>query len=549
MPARSTSPPNRNRLLSDFRAVRFASGGPFFDNGVEVYNDREILPVDLRPKEDLPADLRGSTRICSIAPNLVRIDSDSFLRGGFSLPLNLGLSSSAMRSRVKRLGLKDLIFGREGSFAVRILCAIFGFGLTIFFRRVELFNSDELPEESGLIFVSNHPNALIDPALLFVALPRRIAFLAKSTLFKMPIIGRLIRTVGALPLYRQQDAGEDVSKNQETFRLTRELLKSGGAIALFPEGVSHNSPKLLPLKTGAARIALGAVSSGTNPASLTLDVIPVGLFYTSKTKFRSEALLHFGQPIRVEPVELDEHGHPPRESVKLLTARIEEALREVTLNAESDADLAVARIAEEVFTVTTPHRENLAERLEFLQRFVAEPNGDTDARLEKRLEEYDRKLDELGIESEFLDLAGYSRRFVLKHAFLRSWYLIVLAPVAIFGAALHLIPYQISRLIAAGQTRKGDHDMTSTVKFLASMVLIPLTWIVLALWLDVAFGWKIALASIPFSFISGWVALRSIEEITELRGWLRAIVVFFAKRDKFLRLLAERRSLFEKVSK
>lgn len=453
-----------------------------------------------------------------------------------------------MRSSVKRLGLKDLVFGREGSFAVRLLCAIFGFGLTIFFRRVELFNSENLRKENGLIFVSNHPNALIDPALLFVALPRRIAFLAKSTLFKMPVIGLLIRTIGALPLYRQQDAGEDVSKNQETFRLTRDLLKAGGAIALFPEGVSHNSPNLLPLKTGAARIALGAVSSGENPASLTLDVVPVGLFYTNKTTFRSEALLHIGRPIRVRPAELDERGQPPHEVVRDLTTQIGDALREVTLNAESDADLAVARIAEEVFTVTTPHRENLAERLEFLQKFVAESNGETGARLEKRLAEYNRRLDELGIESEFLDLAGYSRRFVLKHAFLRSWYLIVLAPVAIFGAALHFIPYQIAKLIAAGQTRKGDHDMTSTVKLLASMVLIPLTWIAFAVWVDFAFGWKIALLSIPLSFVSGWVALRSLEEISELRGWLRAIVVFFSKRERFLRLLAERRSLFEKVS-
>ncbi|MBK8810342.1 MAG: 1-acyl-sn-glycerol-3-phosphate acyltransferase [Acidobacteria bacterium] len=454
-----------------------------------------------------------------------------------------------MRSRVKRLGLKDLIFGREGSFAVRVLGAIFGIGLTVFFRRIELFNHEKLPQGSGLIFVSNHPNALIDPALLFVALPRRIAFLAKSTLFKMPVIGWLVKTVGALPLYRQQDRGEDVSKNQETFTLARELLKSGGAIALFPEGVSHNSPQLLPLKTGAARIALGAVSSGTNPESLVLEIVPVGLYYTSKTTFRSEALLHFGTPFRVARVELDENGHPPRESVRELNESIERALREVTLNAESDARLEVAKIAEEVFTVTTPHREHLGERLQFLQKFVAETRNEDDLKLEKRLEEYNRKLDELGIESEFLDLAEYSRRFVIKHAILRSWYLVLLAPLAIFGTILHFVPYRLGRIISATQTRKGDHDMTSTVKLLTAMVFMPLTWLGFAVVVDYFFGWMYALLSIPFSFLSGWVALRSIEEIEELRGWLKAILVFFGKREKFLRLLAERRSLFEKVSK
>jgi glycerol-3-phosphate O-acyltransferase/dihydroxyacetone phosphate acyltransferase len=265
-----------------------------------------------------------------------------------------------MKTEVKKMSLGDVIFHRRGAFALWLIHFIFGVGISIFFKRIELYNSESLPEKSGLIFVSNHPNALIDPALLFIALPRKVAFLAKSTLFKMPVIGYLVRTVGALPLYRQQDAGADVSKNQETFRVARELLKKGGAIAIFPEGISHDKPQLQPLKTGAARIALGAVSSGKNPSSLDLQIVPVGLFYTEKTTFRSKALLHIGESFPVLPVELGDDGHPPREAVKALTDRIENALREVTLNAESDAEIAVARIAEEVFTSLTPHEENLA---------------------------------------------------------------------------------------------------------------------------------------------------------------------------------------------
>ncbi|MBS1797040.1 MAG: 1-acyl-sn-glycerol-3-phosphate acyltransferase [Acidobacteria bacterium] len=452
-------------------------------------------------------------------------------------------------SDVRKLRLRDVVLRRYGSFSLWLIHFIFGFGISVFFRRIELYNAESLPENCGLIFVSNHPNALIDPALLFIALPRNIAFLAKSTLFKMPVIGYLVRTVGALPLYRQQDAGADVSKNQETFAVARELLKKGGAIAIFPEGISHDKPQLQPLKTGAARIALGAVSSGQNPSSLDLRIMPVGLFYTNKTTFRSEALLHFGRPFPVLPETLDEHGHPPREIVRELTERIGNSLREVTLNAASDAELAVARVAEEVFTSVTPHEENLAERLDFLQKFVAEPAGEEDAKLEKRLAEYEKKLDRLGIESEFLALAEYSKRFVLKHAFLRSWHLVLLAPVALFGILLHLPAYQFGRFLASRQTKKGFFDMASTVKFLTAMVLIPLTWLVFAGVLAVYSGWLIALLSIPFSALAAYVALRSLEEIDDLRGWLNAIAVFFLKREKFLRLLAERRRLFEKVKK
>ena len=452
-----------------------------------------------------------------------------------------------MKINVKKLSLVDVMIHRQGSFLVRLIHFVFGVAIKIFFRRIELYNSENLPQKSGLIFVSNHSNALIDPLLLFVALPRNIAFLAKSTLFKIPIVGFLIRAVGALPLYRQQDSGQDVSKNQETFTLTRELLKQGGAIAIFPEGVSHDSPKLLPLKTGAARIALGAVSSGKNPSSLTLKIVPVGLYYTNKTTFRSEALLHFGEPIEVLPVELDEDGQPPKHSVKELTAQIENALREVTVNAESDGELEVAKVAEEVFTSTTPHRENLAERLDILQRFLAEPENENDERLEKRLVEYGKKLNKLGIESEFLALADYSKKFILKQALLRSWYLILLAPLVIIGTVLHFPAYQLCAFFAYLETKKKHFDMASTMKAISGLVLMPLTWLIAAGILYYFFDWKIALLSIPFSFLCGYVALRSLEEINELQGWLKAITLFFLRREKFLRLLAERKMHFEQV--
>ncbi len=265
-----------------------------------------------------------------------------------------------MLAKIKQLTLTDLIFNRRGTITFRLVLGAFGIALRLFFRRIETVNADVVPRGTGVLFVMNHPNGLVDPALVFVALPRKISFLAKSTLFRMPVISFLLRTVEALPLYRKIDAGEDVSKNHKTFELCRELLQKGGSIALFPEGVSHNSPKLLPAKTGAARIALGAVSVANTAEPLDLRIVPVGLFYTSKTTFRSEALLHFGEPFTVAPVEVDGEGQPGRKEVKELTEQIEAALRDVTLNAETEADLHTAKIAEEILA-SAEMNENLGE--------------------------------------------------------------------------------------------------------------------------------------------------------------------------------------------
>ena len=170
----------------------------------------------------------------------------------------------------------------------RIIVALLRFAMRVYFRRVEVDGIENVPRDTPVIFVLNHPNALVDPAFLLCLAPRRVSFLAKAPLFKIPVLGFLVRAMDSLPVYRHQDEGQDVSRNRETFAVASELLSRGGTIGICPEGVSHNEPGLRPIKTGAARIALGAVSTGNVQG---LKIIPAGLYYTSKTTFRSAALL------------------------------------------------------------------------------------------------------------------------------------------------------------------------------------------------------------------------------------------------------------------
>lgn len=452
-----------------------------------------------------------------------------------------------MRLSIKKLRAIDLFRNRKGTLTFRLVLAVFGIALKLFFRRIETVNADTVPSGTGVIFVMNHPNGLIDPALVFVAMPRRISFLAKSTLFKMPVISFLLRTVGALPVYRRIDAGEDIAKNQETFRLASEMLRGGGSIALFPEGVSHNSPKLLPAKTGAARIALGAVS--VDDDTLDLRIVPVGLFYTSKKTFRSEALLHFGEPFRVRPVTLDPNGQPPRDAVKELTALIEEELRKVTLNAETDAAINTARIAESIFS-SSGDNENLGEKLEFLQEYIKDLETEDDPEDEKlraEIHRFDEELNRYGVGPEHLSLAQFDRSFVVKEAISRSWRLLLLLPFAGLGAILHFPAYQLCRLFSEWYSRHGADDVASTAKVLAGVVFMPATWIITGLAVGYFLGWKYGVLSLPVSAFLGLIALYTIERFEDLSGWANAVALFLTKKEVFLRLFVERREMQQKL--
>ena len=447
---------------------------------------------------------------------------------------------------------------RRGSVFYRFVVFIFSIALRLFFRRIETVNAETVPKDTALIFVMNHPNGLIDPALVFVALPRKISFLAKSTLFKMPVISSILKTVEALPLYRRVDEGVDVSKNQMTFEICQKLLRKGGAIALFPEGISHNSPKLMPMKTGAARIALGAVSVDTGDEKpLNLRIVPVGLFYTSKTTFRSEALLHFGESFPVKPIELDERGQPPREAVKDLTDQIEAALKEVTVNAETVHELEIAEKAEDLFSSVYEGinlEQTLAARFDFLKKYISEPlnkrfgeNPSEEKSLKKRIAGYEKKLKLLNLEPENLSLENHSFWYVFRHFILRGLLLLIFLPLSIIGTILHFPAYQICKILAYFYGKHGVDDVVSSVKILAAMLFMPLTWIITAAALYFYWDWKIALIAIPISILCGYVALVSLEEFAELRGWYKAVWLFYLKRDLFVKLVLERRAIHQEL--
>ena len=85
-----------------------------------------------------------------------------------------------------------------------------------FFREIVIKGQDNLPRSGPVIFTPNHPNALIDPLLLLYLPPQfRSRFVAKAPLFKIPLLGRIMRQIGAIPVIRRLDVKGNV--DYETF--------------------------------------------------------------------------------------------------------------------------------------------------------------------------------------------------------------------------------------------------------------------------------------------------------------------------------------------
>ena len=432
----------------------------------------------------------------------------------------------------------------------RIIVALLRFALRVYFRRVEVVGLEHVPRHNPLIFVLNHPNALVDPAFLLCLAPRQVSFLAKAPLFRMPVLGYFVRAMDSLPVYRHQDEGEDVSKNSEMFVATRKLLARGGTIGICPEGTSHNEKRLRPIKTGAARIALGAVSTGE---VVDLKIVPAGLYYTSKTKFRSAALLYFGKPIDVEPVALEDNGNPARAAVRELSTRIENALREVMLDAEHEEALHTITRAEKIFSSATEEEggESLAQELQLQQRFIKaytilrERAPERLSRLETRMSRFEEELAQAGVDPDDLS-PPTSTLAVFRHLVSRVLLFLLLIGPAIFGAAVHYPAYRLGGLLATRFSR-DEEDVISTVKILSAILLFPLTWIVVAVVSYSLWGWGLAAIVVVLLPLAGYLAIRFFEGIDSFFGGLRALVFFLMRRRFFVRLLAERNAIRNEI--
>ncbi|MBM7843613.1 MULTISPECIES: 1-acyl-sn-glycerol-3-phosphate acyltransferase [Herpetosiphon] len=410
--------------------------------------------------------------------------------------------------------------------------------LRLYYPRIAVEGLEQLPR-GRVMFVLNHPNGLLDPLLLMLILGQPVAFLAKNTFFNNPIGRWMMHAFGALPIYRQSDAAEGSNTrdlNEQTFARCRQLLADQHHLALFPEGTSHSEAYLLPLRSGAARIALGAEAE--HNWQLDLKIVPIGLWYEDKHIFRSSVLLLVGKPINVNQFQ---HAEAEREqAVASLTTRMAEHLGGVVFQA-GNAELLRGLPVMVGWTVDRLRRKRPSGREAYTSLTPTERVQL--ATLAAKAQRYARTLRLLGIADPWAPQLPLATRWRFWRKFL--WTLLAFIPAAC-GILLSYPMYRLSGIIATRMTK--ELEVLSTIKLIAGMVLQPIGWIVTSLIIGLLTTWQAGLIVLLLAPLFGFIALRWSERWRAVREATAASWLRLTQPDLTSQLLQRRRDLGEQIS-
>jgi 1-acyl-sn-glycerol-3-phosphate acyltransferase len=178
---------------------------------------------------------------------------------------------------------------------------------------LKVVGTENVPRQGAAIIVCNHLS-LVDPFVVGFGANRLVNFMGKEELFRVPVLGFLIRKVGAFPVDRAR-------RDPASMRVAFSVLKGGELLGMFPEGTRSTTGQMLEMRAGAVRLA-SRTRTPIIPAAVirTNHALPPGKFIRP-----ARIGIHFG-----EPFELTELYEKPKDeelierALALLKERIEQ---------------------------------------------------------------------------------------------------------------------------------------------------------------------------------------------------------------------------------
>jgi len=435
----------------------------------------------------------------------------------------------------------------------RSLKFIFKAALKVFFREYKVNSKTKIPSEGPLIVVSNHPSTFMDPIIVASLLEQNVHFIAKGTLFNSVVRGWLMRNVmNSIPIHRKQDNSGDKKMNDAVFEQCFEFLESKGTMIIFPEGTSILERKLRPIKTGTARIALGA--EARNDFNLGIRILCVGINYSNAPNFRSNVWINVEELIHLSDYQ-EKYQDNDKEAVRLLTNKIQEQLEKNIIVTQDEEEDQFVKDIESIYKneiildlKLDPqlHSFNLTNGIiDAINHFEVLDKNWLEG-LKIKVSNYTKQLERYKLEDRFVSRGAKEDKNILRDSIMRLLFIGLGFSFYLYGLITNYLPYRISTLIAQKLTNSieyvGPIKMTSGI-FTFTMYYSLIIYLFQILIAQGDWWWTVYFAiSLP---IAGFFTLVYYHRFKNFRKHYKLISAFYKKPEEIGALLQERKSIVQ----
>lgn len=429
----------------------------------------------------------------------------------------------------------------------RIIKKIVAWATALLFHRVEVRQRHGLTASGSQLANSSHFGGFTDPLVLVRVMDRVPRFIARDVIWKFPVVRSILNWAGAIPVHKSEDGGP--SSNDQMFRSTYEALGEDDLVAIFPEGITVDDPRIAHIKTGSARIALGARSNGVENIML----LSAGIHYENKAALRSEVFIDVGYEIDLD--QWVEDNIPPgepqdatnREAVVALTSEMERHLRWAAPDFEDWVTARSLSAASEVALrqAVGPKAPIGHGDTERLARLLDEAPDAPKRAVVDAMELYQGELDALGFSDEMF-VTGLATKWAFLWNIIKDIVIgLLLLPFAVVGLVVNAIPMAIVWLIGR---LKVDDAVMATIKPLAAIFVFLVTW---GFWLWRAWvdgGIEILAAMFVLMPFYLFAVIALVERLTLLFGAIRSLTRSRSIQNVYEQVHEDRAAVVEAVA-
>ncbi len=348
--------------------------------------------------------------------------------------------------------------------------------LDVVFRSVEVPRVQPVPDGPTLV-LANHGGGLADILVLIDVCQRFPRFLARDLIWRVPLGASVMNAVGGIPVHRRADHG-GTADNVGMFDSAFAGLAQGSLLAIYPEGESVPEPRLAPLRTGAARIALGALARGVDTT-----IVPMGLHYFDISVLRGRCFVDIGPAFSTSSVvaelgdcgEVSENNH---QLVKAMTQVLAERLGDVVDEYDGWDQRRLYEAAASVFLQAhqgDPHEPLDYEAMAELAHAITQAPVEQQIDVANSMQGLRAELEILGVGLDMLPRVSMKGTKIAAQTGLT---LALLGPAA-YGAMLNAVPMG---LIRAASMSGMAPATAATVKPAIAVVTFPAVWALAGLW-------------------------------------------------------------------